>query len=180
MVDQVTSRRQLFLQRNIRRFKSHQIVKSNSQMETEQTYVVEEDTRLKIATESTSKTVVNATNSGETSSNDVTVGGIGSARIINDPFWGKRPPERIGSAPNDGYFVEDKAEVKLNMNTYKMVFVMNKDVLFYKKYSLRRAKEGVFLTHININKKNTEINLKYKRNYSININEKQIRIKYES
>lgn len=100
-----------------------------------------EDTRLKIATESTSKTVINTTtNDGETSGSDA-AGGSSPARILNDPFWGKRPPERIGTAANDGYFVEDKTEVKLNLNTYKMVFVMNKDVLFYKKNSLRKAKQ---------------------------------------
>lgn len=101
-----------------------------------------EDTRFKVATESTSsKTVINTatTNDCETSGSD----GAGSApaRILNDPFWGKRPPERIGSGVNDGYFVEDNSEVKLNLNTYKMVFLMNKDVLFYKKNSLRKAKQ---------------------------------------
>lgn len=111
-----------------------------------------EDTRLKIATESTSKTVINTTTTTtstittidcETSGSDG-AGESAPTRILNDPFWGKRPPERIGSAANDGYFVEDKSEVKLNLNTYKMVFVMNKDVLFYKKNSLRKAKQVSF------------------------------------
>ncbi len=116
-----------------------------------------EDTRLKIATETTSKTVINTTTTTTTTTAATTTttppsntndsetavgeGAASTTRIINDPFWGKRPPERIGSAANDGYFVEDKSEVKLNLNTYKMVFVMNKDVLFYKKNSLRKAKQ---------------------------------------
>lgn len=122
--------------------------------------MLSEDTRLKVATESTSKTVVNTTttptttttsSTPTTTTDSETASGSEVAaqnRIINDPFWGKRPPERIGSgSANDGFFVEDKSEVKLNLNTYKMVFVMNKDVLFYKKNSLRKAKQvsGGFL-----------------------------------
>lgn len=65
-----------------------------------------------------------------------------SQPMFVDPTWGKRPPERIGSdSLNDSYYVDDRAEVKMNLNTYKMVFVMNKDVIFYKRHSLRRAKQ---------------------------------------
>lgn len=120
---------------------------STTQTEPDQSYVVAEDTRLKIVTESTTstkiatKTVINTTkNDCENSGSDGDAN-VPTSRIINDPFWGKRPPERMGSGINDGYFVEDNTEVKLNLNTYKTVFVMNKDVLFYKKNSLRKAKQ---------------------------------------
>ncbi|KAG4067430.1 hypothetical protein HA402_009667 [Bradysia odoriphaga] len=145
--DQEPTHRPLFLHRNIRRFKSQQSTKSISLLDSEQSYVLGEDTRLKVATESTSKTIVNTTTSSSTTTTTATdsetSGSEGAAqnRIINDPFWGKRPPERIGTGANDGFFVEDKSEVKLNLSTYKMVFVMNKDVLFYKKNSLRKAKQ---------------------------------------
>lgn len=69
-----------------------------------------------------------------------------SQPMFVDPTWGKRPPERIGSdSVNDSYYVDDRAEVKMNLNTYKMVFVMNKDVIFYKRHSLRRAKQVGYL-----------------------------------
>lgn len=57
-------------------------------------------------------------------------------------FWAKRPPERMPAPPTlaDEYFTDSKAEMKLNFNTYKMVLVMNKDDVFYKRNALRRAK----------------------------------------
>uniref|UniRef100_A0A1B0D3P7 Uncharacterized protein n=2 Tax=Phlebotomus papatasi TaxID=29031 RepID=A0A1B0D3P7_PHLPP len=60
-------------------------------------------------------------------------------------FWAKRPPERMPAPPTlaDEYFTDSKAEMKLNFNSYKMVLVMNKDDVFYKRNALRRAK----LTH---------------------------------
>lgn len=53
-----------------------------------------------------------------------------------------RKPERMGAV--DGrldYVIDDCAEMKLNMNSYRMVFVMNKDVLFYKHNSLAKSRK---------------------------------------
>uniref|UniRef100_A0A6B2EGL1 Paired amphipathic helix protein Sin3a n=1 Tax=Phlebotomus kandelakii TaxID=1109342 RepID=A0A6B2EGL1_9DIPT len=57
-------------------------------------------------------------------------------------FWAKRPPERMPAPPTltDEFFADSKAEMKLNFNSYKMVFMMNKDDVFYKRNALRRAK----------------------------------------
>lgn len=62
--------------------------------------------------------------------------------VDNDPFWAKKTPERCGSGANDksGYYVDDRQQVKINLNAYKMVFVKGSQI-FYKKNSLRRAKQ---------------------------------------
>lgn len=65
----------------------------------------------------------------------------------NDPFLNKRPPERLGeSSVNSDYHVVDCTEVKLNISSYKMVMLTNKFVIFYHRYTLRRARQ-VSLNH---------------------------------
>lgn len=64
----------------------------------------------------------------------------------NDPIWGKRMPERLGANINDEIILDDKTEVKLNVNSYKMVFLANRDSLFYRKNSLKKAKQVSFKT----------------------------------
>lgn len=59
----------------------------------------------------------------------------------NNPIWGKRMPERLGANINDEIILDDKTEVKLNVNSYKMVFLANRDSLFYRKNSLKKAKQ---------------------------------------
>lgn len=63
----------------------------------------------------------------------------------SNAFWSGRrsPPDRMGSTAGvrDGYIVDDCAEMKLNMTSYRMVFVMNKDVIFYKRQSLLRSRQ---------------------------------------
>lgn len=53
-----------------------------------------------------------------------------------------RKPERMGAVDSRlDYVIDDCAEMKLNMNSYRMVFVMNKDVLFYKHNSLAKSRK---------------------------------------
>jgi hypothetical protein len=48
----------------------------------------------------------------------------------------------MGSANNsDRFFVDDQEQVKLTVNTYKMLHVFNKDHIFYNRKSLVRAKK---------------------------------------
>lgn len=58
----------------------------------------------------------------------------------NDPLWKSRPLERQGSGCNDGYFIDDRSEININFQKYRMVFVVNKDAVFYKKNAFRQAK----------------------------------------
>lgn len=60
---------------------------------------------------------------------------------LPDPFWNKRPPERIGQTENYGdVFVDDQQQVKFNYNSYKSVF-LSKGYILYRSNSLKRAKE---------------------------------------
>lgn len=191
-------RRQLFLQRNIRRFKSkHSIIKSTtagtttiskltdlasttttsslSSLTITKTQQKHQDgdnnddhddkshSRISMenmsttSTTKTTSTTVNTTTSSSTiqttnvgSLNTISGGSSSSSSINpieNNQFWFRKPPERIGSCVNDGYYVNDDADIKLNPNSYKRVYVAkNNDVVFYKLNSLRRAKEvSIFL-----------------------------------
>jgi hypothetical protein len=60
---------------------------------------------------------------------------------LPDPFWNKRPPERIGQTEAFGdCFVDDQQQVKFNYNSYKSVF-LSKGYILYRSNSLKRAKE---------------------------------------
>lgn len=52
-----------------------------------------------------------------------------------------RPLQRIASACNDGYFIDDRSEININFQKYRMVFVINKDAVFYKRCALRQARK---------------------------------------
>lgn len=75
----------------------------------------------------------------------LSLGGTGT--ISDDPFWGKRQADRLGKGQgiNDAYMVNDREEVKINQQSYKMCFVMNKDNMLYKRLSLRKAKQVCIL-----------------------------------
>lgn len=53
----------------------------------------------------------------------------------------QRPLQRIGTDSNDGYFIDDRSEININFQKYRMVFVVNKDAVFYKKSALRQARK---------------------------------------
>lgn len=53
----------------------------------------------------------------------------------------QRPLQRIGTGSNDGYFIDDRSEININFQKYRMVFVVNKDAVFYKKSALRQARK---------------------------------------
>lgn len=57
-----------------------------------------------------------------------------------------RPLERTGAGCNDGYFIDDRSEININFQKYRMVFVVNKDAVFCKKSAFRQARKvGVIL-----------------------------------
>lgn len=64
-----------------------------------------------------------------------------------------RPLERAGSGCNDGYFIDDRSEININFQKYRMVFVVNKDAVFYKKNAFRQAKLVSSKKSISINVK---------------------------
>ncbi|XP_055637033.1 paired amphipathic helix protein Sin3a isoform X2 [Toxorhynchites rutilus septentrionalis] len=76
-------------------------------------------------------------------------GGAGGGGIINNSsstnVWNnkaKAPPERLPSSNGDqNYYVDDREQFRLNVNNYKICYVLNKDHIFYKRKSLIRAKE---------------------------------------
>ncbi|XP_058823423.1 paired amphipathic helix protein Sin3a isoform X2 [Topomyia yanbarensis] len=69
----------------------------------------------------------------------------GDDAIITVSTWNnkcKTPPERLPSSNGDqNYFVDDREQFRLNVNNYKICYVLNKDHIFYKRKSLLRAKE---------------------------------------
>lgn len=175
------------MQRNIRRFKvKHSITKSTTTI-SKQTDLAstttktqqqndggddDDKSRVRISTESmsttttmttttTTMTTTNVGGGGNLNSMAGTTGNGGAATAPtteNNQFWFRKPPERIGSGVNDGYFVNDDSDIKLNPNTYKRVYVAkNNDVVFYKLNSLRRAKEVQF-TFSQLNLYNLETN----------------------
>lgn len=59
-------------------------------------------------------------------------------------FWNKRAPERLGSTAlvcpgGETYFINDRDEIKLNASG-RQVFVINKNLKFFKLDSVRKAK----------------------------------------
>lgn len=49
--------------------------------------------------------------------------------------------ERTGTDCNEGYFIDDRSEININFQKYRMVFVVNKDAVFYKKSAIRQARK---------------------------------------
>lgn len=52
-----------------------------------------------------------------------------------------RSLQRAGADCNDEYFIDDRSEININFQKYRMVFVVNKDAVFYKKCALRQARK---------------------------------------
>lgn len=52
-----------------------------------------------------------------------------------------RPLQRVGSSCGEGYFIDDRSEININFQKYRMVFVVNKDAVFYKKSAFRQARK---------------------------------------
>lgn len=52
-----------------------------------------------------------------------------------------RPLQRVGTGCNEGYFIDDRSEININFQKYRMVFVVNKDAVFYKKNAFRQARK---------------------------------------
>lgn len=159
-------RKPLYLQRNIRKFNSRYASTTAAKTKSETaTVTTTEELSCRISSEFTTVLASPgaATGNGASNNNNNNNGancGTSSAEkspipsvigvVVDDPFWGKRPPERVGSTGgiNDPYVVNDREEVKINQQSYKMFFVVNKDVTLYKKNSLRKAKQ----THATVTK----------------------------
>lgn len=94
-----------------------------------------------------SSDVVGANNNNNNSSGKKGVVGGQEETISSNTtvVWnnkGKTPPERLPSSNGDqNYFVDDREQFRLNVNNYKICYVLNKDSIFYKRKSLLRAKE---------------------------------------
>lgn len=60
-----------------------------------------------------------------------------------DKLLWPRKPERMGTVAGmrNEYVIDDSVELKLNLSSYRMVFVMNKDVIFYKLNSLAKSRK---------------------------------------
>lgn len=185
-------RRQLFLNRNIRKFKlRNTLAKPDASVTTtalvsesataniqEQSKVASEDVNMEIQT--TVETTCNVTNETvTTTSNDAstvtsttttttldttstaaktstTVTAVaakdnGEARLktngssapseSSDAAGKSRPLERVGAGSDDDFFIDDRSEININFQKYRMVFVVNKDAVFYKKNAFRQAKQ---------------------------------------
>lgn len=52
-----------------------------------------------------------------------------------------RPLQRVGSSCGEDYFIDDRSEININFQKYRMVFVVNKDAVFYKKSAFRQARK---------------------------------------
>lgn len=65
-----------------------------------------------------------------------------SKLTLGDSYW-SRKPQRLGVSVGgrEDYVIDDCAEMQLNMQSYRMVFVMNKDVIFYKHNSLLNSRK---------------------------------------
>lgn len=62
-------------------------------------------------------------------------------KIETSPLWNKRTPERLGQTNSFGdCFVDDTQQIKLNVQSYKTVF-LTKGYILYRKNSLKRAKQ---------------------------------------
>lgn len=56
-----------------------------------------------------------------------------------------RSLQRVGDGSNEGYFIDDRSEININFQKYRMVFVVNKDAVFYKKCALRQARKVSYI-----------------------------------
>ncbi|XP_055919847.1 paired amphipathic helix protein Sin3a isoform X2 [Eupeodes corollae] len=92
----------------------------------------------------------NGNNSDKTSSSNslsagsdsgIVAGGGSGISSNEDPFWGKRLPERVGSViTNDKYMINDREEMKIDQSG-RLVFLTNKNLMILKLDSVRQAKK---------------------------------------
>lgn len=163
-------RKALFLQRNLKIFNKKNLVISpntttsgsisttnNNQTDKKNTDPSGSTKTILTSTVTTSKsTTVTTTITTTPSTNKLTgsptgtavnsVPGNGSNNV--EEFWRDMKSgssERLHSDQNKDFYGDDQQQIKLNPSTFKMVYVINKDHIFYKKNSLRRAKQVSFL-----------------------------------
>jgi hypothetical protein len=114
------SRKPIFLPRNIKSFHRRNI--------------------LKIKAETCSNEKQNEGENAAGDSNQVP----SSTKNNEIPVWNKNAVERVGQTSlNSDYYVDDNQQIKLNINTYKMIFLSN-DFGFYKKNAIRNARKVSF------------------------------------
>lgn len=171
-------RRQLFLNRNIRKFKLKNVlpksetpssvtassvtetasanISEKSKITSDDSSIVVQSTTVEATSTVTNETITSTTadassvtltatttQSTTSSSSTSTTVSTTSPEIIDITSKGavaSRPLERAGSGCNDGYFIDDRSEININFQKYRMVFVVNKDAVFYKKNAFRQAK----------------------------------------
>lgn len=152
------NRRPLFLQRNIRRFKT----RHSQQQLAKQIAVTGQHQPPPTTTSTLAGRDATATAAASTTADAAAAEPQSTASTNNNHHsppthhsnespaaasWttAARRPERLGAGALDAgrgaYAIDDGAEMKLNMQSYRMVFVMNKDVLFYKHNSLAQSRK---------------------------------------
>lgn len=95
------------------------------------------------ATTISTATTVTTTISESTISSEANVdGNVLLKNQSKEQVWNKRPLERVGAGCNEGYIIDDRSE--FNIQKYRMIFVLNKDAVFYKKNAFRQAKKVSF------------------------------------
>lgn len=150
-----SSRKQLFLNRNIRKFKLR-----NNVINPEASTVTVVDSSIEKTTTAATATTAAAAATTTATTTDVKSTTIESASLSTDnnnetstsaQQSTKDVPEAAAienvetrikqEQRDDTYFVDDRSEMNINIQSYRMVFVVNKDAVFYKRNALRRAKE---------------------------------------
>lgn len=129
-----SSRKQLFLNRNIRLFKVRNNVTAAEASLIDSTVERAAATEARQHAELTPREPVepSESNASATQTKDGT-----EVSTTGDAPEG-RVKQEVG---DDSYFVDDREEMNINIQSYRMVFVVNKDAVFYKQNALRRARE---------------------------------------
>lgn len=142
----------------------------------EATSTTTNETNTSTKTDASVTTTATTTQSTTTSSTSTTVSTKSTPEIIDitassntstspagsSVHPASRPLERAGSGCNDGYFIDDRSEININFQKYRMVFVVNKDAVFYKKNAFRQAKLVSSTKSISI-----DVTLFHKKNFFI-------------
>lgn len=128
-----TKRKQLFLNRNIRLFKERNNVTAAEASLIDSTVERAAATEARRQAEPPAREITESTES-TASTNQTKDGAETSGTDASEP----RIKEEIG---DDRYFVNDREEMNINIQSYRMVFVVNKDAVFYKQNALRRARQ---------------------------------------
>lgn len=94
-----------------------------------------------IKEENSGSTATATTKAEENKTNQDDSGSTGAATAAVQPSIAATTPTTTATTTRSDYQIVDNTEVKLNMNSYKMVWVTNKHGLFYKRNSISKARK---------------------------------------